>query len=149
MSGTGYRRAESVLVVVHDREGGVLLLERRDRPGFWQSVTGSLEAGESPAQAARRELFEETGLAGNPRDRKRSRRFEIFPEFRHRFPPGVTRNLEHEFSFDTGGSIDITMNEEEHRRFQWLPWRAAADLTESWTNRDAIESLFGQGGTPR
>lgn len=149
MTGTGYRRAESVLVVVHDRDGRVLLLERRDRPGFWQSVTGSLEAGERPAQAARRELFEETGLSGDPRDRKRSRRFEIFPEFRHRFPPGVTRNLEHEFSFDTGHPVDITMNEEEHCRFQWLPWREAAHLTESWTNRDAIESLFGGGGTPR
>lgn len=131
--------------MVHAGTDRVLLLERRDLPGFWQSVTGSLEAGETPAEAARRELHEETGLAGEPVDLDQRRRFEIFPELRHRFPPGVTHNLEHAFAFETRGEVDIAMNEGEHRRFRWLPWREAAALTGSWTNRAAIESLFDEG----
>lgn len=183
MTGTAYRRPESVLVVVYARpvgatpstnllpqEGGrkesrsapeheaypdaeqgeredarVLLLERKDRPGFWQSVTGSLELGESPAQAARRELAEETGIEGEPEDLEETRRFKIFPEFRNRFPPDVSHNLEHAFAFDAGDTVPITLNREEHARYRWLPWRDAAALTESWTNREAIESLFAAG----
>lgn len=137
-----YRRPESVLVVVYTDAGQVLLLERRDRPGFWQSVTGSLEPGETPAQAARRELAEETGLRGEPADLEQTRRFEIFPEFRHRFPPGVTRNLEHAFAFDAGSTVDIALDTSEHRRYRWLPWKEAAALTGSWSNQEAIESMF-------
>lgn len=150
MSDTAYRRPESVLVVVYAHSAGarVLLLERRDRPGFWQSVTGSLEPGETPVQAARRELTEETGLEGEPRDLGLSRRFEIFPEFRHRFPPGVTHNLEHAFAFDAGEPAAVALDDTEHRRYRWLPWREAASLTESWTNREAIEALFAGEGSP-
>lgn len=137
-----YRRPESVLVVVHAPPDQVLLLERRDRPGFWQSVTGSLEPEETPRQAARRELAEETGLQGEPADLEQTRRFEIFPEFRHRFPPGVTRNLEHAFAFDAGSTIDIALDTSEHRRYRWLPWKEAAALTGSWSNREAIEAIF-------
>ena len=140
----GYRRPESVLVVVHAGGDQVLLLERRDLPGFWQSVTGSLEPGETPAQAAKRELYEETGLGGEPRDLGESRRFEIFPALRHRFPPGVTHNLEHAFAFDAGRPVAINRNHDEHGRYRWLPWREAAALTDSWTNREAIESLFAR-----
>lgn len=140
-----YRRPESVLVVVYTDAGQVLLLERRDRPGFWQSVTGSLEPGETPARAARRELAEETGLRGEPVDLQQSRHFEIFPEFRHRFPPGVTRNLEHAFAFNAGETVQVTPDPAEHRGSQWLDWAEAAALTGSWTNRETIESLFDDG----
>lgn len=145
MTGERYRRPESVLVVVYRKPGQVLLLERRDRPGFWQSVTGSLEPGEAPRDAARRELAEETGLEGEPVDLGQSRRFEIFPEFRHRFPPGVTRNLEHAFAFEAGDADEVTLDPSEHGRCRWLPWSEAAALTGSWTNREAIETLFCHG----
>ncbi len=145
MTGERYRRPESVLVVVYRKPGQVLLLERRDRPGFWQSVTGSLEPGEAPRDAARRELAEETGLDGEPVDLGQSRRFEIFPEYLHRFPPGVTRNLEHAFAFDAGDAAEVTLDRSEHQRFRWLPWAEAAELAGSWTNREAIESLFSHG----
>lgn len=143
MTNDRYRVPESVLVVVYARPDQVLLLERRDRPGFWQSVTGSLEPGEAPRDAARRELAEETGLDGEPADLGQSRRFEIFPEYLHRFPPGVTHNLEHAFAFDAGDAVQVTLDPSEHQRCRWLPWAEAAELTGSWTNREAIESLFG------
>lgn len=150
---TGDRRPESVLVVVYaggtaEGPGGparVLLMERLDLPGFWQSVTGSLEPGETPAEAAKRELAEETGIEGVPVDLRQTRRFEIFPELRHRFPPGVTHNLEHAFAFDAGRPVDVTLNRAEHGRCAWLPWPEAAERTGSWTNREAIESLFADG----
>ena len=56
------KKPVSVLVSLHDGAGHVLLLERADREGFWQSVTGSLEDGETPVQAALREVAEETGI---------------------------------------------------------------------------------------
>lgn len=140
-----YRRPESVLVVVYTDAGQVLLLERRDRPGFWQSVTGSLEPEETPAEAARRELTEETGLRGEPVDLRQSRRFEIFPAFRHRFPPGVTQNLEHAFAFNAKEAVEVTPDPAEHRDSRWLHWMEAAALTGSWTNRQTIESLFNDG----
>ncbi len=64
----GRRRADrdfdlrTVSVVPVGADGRVLLLRRADsRGGFWQQVTGRIEPGESPAEAARRELREETG----------------------------------------------------------------------------------------
>lgn len=141
-----YRRPESVLVVVYSAGGEVLLMERRDRPGFWQSVTGSMEEGEARAEAARRELLEETGLDDEPVDLYVSREFEIFPEFLHRFPPGVTRNLEHAFALELPEARPVSLNTNEHLRYRWLPWREAAALAESWTNREAIEEIFAAGG---
>lgn len=137
-----FRRPESVLVVVHTKDGDVLLMERRDRPGFWQSVTGSLEPGETPMAAARRELAEETGLSAEPRDLGHAREFDILPEFRHRFPPGITRNREHAFALVVPRPAAIRLNRAEHNRYRWMPWREAAARTASWTNREVIEVLF-------
>ena len=95
---------ESVLVVIHTVDMDVLLIERADRPGFWQSVTGSLDALDEPLlETARRELFEETGIdADGERIRLHdwglSNIYEIYPTWRHRYAPGVTHNTEHVFS---------------------------------------------------
>jgi len=135
----------SVLVVVHTAGGEVLLLERAARPGFWQSVTGSLDRmDESAAQAAWREVLEETGIEARPQDIRRwplAYTFEIFPEWRHRFVPGTTHNTEHVFSLELPARVPVALAPLEHTASQWLAWKEAAAACFSWSNRDAIGIL--------
>lgn len=137
-----FKRPESVLVVVHTRAGEVLLLERHTPPGWWQSVTGSLEDGELPRAAAVRELREETGLAANGLiDLGMRARFTIAPAWRARFAPGVTENLEHAFSITLAAPVEIRLDPLEHLRFEWLPLADALQRASSHTNRAAIERV--------
>jgi dihydroneopterin triphosphate diphosphatase len=135
----------SVLVVVHTAALEVLLLERATRPGFWQSVTGSLDrADEPPAEAARRELREETGIEARPEDLRRwnlAYTFEIFSQWRHRFVPGTSHNTEHVFSLALPARVPVALAPAEHTASLWLPWDAAAVKCFSWSNRDAIRIL--------
>ncbi len=136
----------SVLVVIHTPNLRVLLLERADGPGLWQSVTGSLDPGETPAQAAVRELREETGLdAARFRltDWQLQYEFEIFERWRHRYAPGVTHNTEHVFSLSVPDVVPVALAPREHLSFVWLPWREAADKCFSWSNAAAIRRLAG------
>src|SRR5213595_3886557 len=101
-----FKIPESVLVVIHTADRQVLLIERADHPGYWQSVTGSKDADDEPlAVTAQREVLEETGIAiGSPtvpranlRDWHLSNVYEIYPVWRGRYAPGVTHNTEHVF----------------------------------------------------
>jgi dATP pyrophosphohydrolase len=140
------KRPESVLVVVHTRAGQVLMLERIRPRGYWQSVTGSLEWGELPAQAARRELAEETGLVGlEPRDRQRSNRFEIMGQWSDRYAPGVKENLEHVFTLELDDCVEIRLDPREHCRYRWMERQEAAERAFSWSNRDAILDFVPAG----
>jgi dihydroneopterin triphosphate diphosphatase len=135
-----FKRPESVLVVVYTRTGEVLLMERREPPGWWQSVTGSLEPGEMPWEAAVRELAEETGLGGDGLlDLGVNRRFEIAPAWRKRFAPGVTENLEHAFALGIAAPVEIALHTEEHMRYMWLPVSEAIARATSPTDQAAIE----------
>lgn len=134
----------SVLVVIHTPALDVLLLERAAHPGYWQSVTDSREDDEALIATARREVLEETGIDAPLSafsDWSLSNTFEIFSEWRHRYAPGVTHNVEHVFSLCLPEPIEITTAPAEHRSWQWLPWREAAEPCFSWTNRDAILML--------
>lgn len=143
MRGNQHRRPVSVLVIVYTADGQVLLLRRREPFDFWQSVTGSLREGEVPADAAVRELFEETGLTGEGvlEDTGISRTFVIDPRWRERFAPGVVENLEYEWRYRLPGAIDIALNLAEHSEYVWIPVAEAIDKVWSWTNRDALEAL--------
>jgi dATP pyrophosphohydrolase len=138
----------SVLVVVHTPVLEVLLLERAARPGFWQSVTGSLESHDEPReQAALREVREETGIEPRPGVLRRwnlTYTFEIYPQWRHRFAPGTTHNTEHVFSLEVAARLPVVLAPDEHCAQRWLPWREAAAQCFSWSNRDAIRLLGAQ-----
>ena len=133
-----YKRPESVLVVVCTAGGEVLLLQRHQPPDFWQSVTGALEPDETPIAAARRELFEETGLAAALRDCHRTNEFPIMPEWRARYAPGTERNREYVFTAVCDERTEVTLDPRDHQALCWLPKQAAARRARSWTNRDAI-----------
>jgi dATP pyrophosphohydrolase len=132
-------------VLVHTPELRVLLLERADFPGYWQSVTGSREVGETLAETATRELREETGVDaaafGGVVDWKRTNEYEIFPRWRHRYPPGTTHNTEHVFSLQVPRPVPVQLAPGEHLSHLWLPWEEAAPKCFSWSNRQAIEEL--------
>ena len=142
-----YKLPISVLVVIHTPhtpDAQVLLLERADHPGYWQSVTGSCEPGETPRQTAVREVFEETGLdaeAFRLTDWRLQYEFEIYAEWRHRYAPGVMTNTEHAFGLKLPTPLPVTLAPDEHLNYIWLPRDLAANKVFSWTNAAAIERL--------
>ena len=139
-----YKQPVSVLVLIHTVDLQVLLLERADKKGFWQSVTGSLEEGEQPCDAAIREVHEETGLVAtdyNFTDWRLSNTYEIYPHWRHRYAPGVTQNIEHVFGLELPAPLPVQLAADEHLRYEWVDWREAAIKVFSWTNVLALREL--------
>jgi dATP pyrophosphohydrolase len=149
-----YKIPESVLVVIHTAEREVLLIERADKPGFWQSVTGSKDRADEPlAETAVREVAEETGIVvGTPevptqalRDWQLANVYEIYPVWRHRYAPGVSRNTEHVFGLRVPRDIPVRLAPREHLQWVWLPWQEAADRCFSPSNAEAILQLPRHG----
>jgi dihydroneopterin triphosphate diphosphatase len=138
-----FKIPESVLVVVHTPDLQILLLERAGKGGMWQSVTGAREPGDADlTKTARRELLEETGLSvGTLTDWRLKNRYEIWPQWRARYAPDVTHNVEHVFGFLVPQVTVATLDPAEHTAQLWLPWRDAIDKVFSPTNRDAIRQL--------
>jgi dATP pyrophosphohydrolase len=138
-----FKIPRSVLVVIHTPALEVLLIERADKPGFWQSVTGSLDAEDEALDAtARREVAEETGITtGTLRDWQLQNVYEIYPVWRHRYAPGVTHNTEHVFGLTVAAGTPVVLNPREHLAQVWLPWREAADRCFSPSNAEAILQL--------
>ena len=142
--GAGYKRPESALVVIHTPDLQILLLERAKHPGYWQSVTGSREDGESFLETAIREVREETGLDIHQNQLRvwpGENVYTIMPEWRHRYAPDVTHNHERVFSLCLPTACDIQTAPEEHRAWRWLPCEEAAAACFSASNREAILAL--------
>ena len=145
-----FKIPESVLVVIYTPALDVLLIERADKPGYWQSVTGSKDHLDEPLpDVCIREVAEETGIVvGSPqvalgalRDWQLANDYEIYPVWRHRYAPGVTRNIEHVFGLRVPAGTPVVLSPREHLRHQWLPWREAADRCFSPSNAEAVLML--------
>jgi len=139
-----YKNPVSALVLIYTPDLQVLLMERADKAGFWQSVTGSLENGETSYEAAIREVREETGLDARQydlQDWQSSNVYEIYPHWRYRYAPGVTQNTEHLFGLELPAPLPVQLATDEHVRYEWVDWRAAAKKVFSWTNVDALKRL--------
>ncbi|MFO1339840.1 MAG: dihydroneopterin triphosphate diphosphatase [Burkholderiaceae bacterium] len=142
-----FKVPESVLVVIHTPDRQVLLIERADAPGHWQSVTGSKDTPDEPlADTCRREVAEETGIliggtavpAAALVDWRLVNRYEIYPRWRHRYAPGVTHNTEHVYGLTVPAGTAVTLAPREHTAYAWLPWREAADRCFSPSNAEAV-----------
>jgi dATP pyrophosphohydrolase len=141
---------ESVLVVIHSAELDVLLIERADMPGYWQSVTGSKETPDEPFEAtAIREVAEETGIViGSPdvarehlRDWGLVNVYDIYPQWQHRYAAGVTKNTEHVYGLCVPRHVPVTLEPREHVAHVWLPWHQAVSRCSSASNAEAIMHL--------
>ena len=144
-----FKTPVSALILIHTHDLQVLIMERTDKKGFWQSVTGSLEQGETPLQAAIRETQEETGLDATHydlQDWQASNVYEIYPHWRHRYAPEVTHNTEHLFGLMLPSTLPIKMSPDEHVQYEWVDWREAAKRVFSWTNIDALIKLGERHG---
>jgi len=149
-----FKKPVSVLVVIHTAGNDILLLERAAHPGYWQSVTGSQEGEETLRETAVREVLEETGIdiaaiGLKLLDWQQTNTYEIFPEWRHRYAPGVIENIEHVFSLEVPPEIEIRTAPDEHSAHCWLPLASAAAKVFSWSNRDAILHLARDAATGR
>ena len=144
-----FKIPRSVLVVIHTPALDVLLIERADRPGLWQSVTGSLDAEDEPLDVtARREVAEETGITdGHLQDWQQTNVYEIYATWRHRYAPGVTHNTEHVFGLLLTQQVTVALNPREHLAHQWLPWSDAAARCFSPSNAAAIRQLPLRAGS--
>ena len=142
ISNKPYKQPVSVLIVIYNNNRQILLLERADKPDFWQSVTGSLEPGETIEQTAKRELAEETGIYSNDiLNWQQSSIYEIYPHWRHRYAPGVTHNTEHIFSLCITAETPILLSPREHLDYIWCSPEQAAEKVFSPSNRSAILEL--------
>lgn len=135
----------SVLVLIHTPDMQVLLLERADKPGFWQSVTGSIEADDPDLQAtAMREVMEETGIDASKHsltDWQYANEYEIYPHWRYRYAPSVSHNTEHQFGLMLASPVPVSLAVREHTAYVWVDWQDAIKQVFSWTNVDALERL--------
>ncbi len=143
-----FKRPESVLVVLYDQHHRVLVLQRKDDPEFWQSVTGALEDGETPLQTAYREVAEEIGVilcpdANSIVDCASTNQYEIRPQWQYRYPPGATTNTEYVFRAQIPADSDIQLS--EHLSYEWLPKSTAIAKMWSPSNKDAVDK-FVPGG---
>lgn len=150
-----------MLVVIYSADGRFLLLERVTHPGYWQSVTGSQEVGETLVATALRELKEETGLmvdkvlnlsdfAQSPLplnvliDHQQQTEYEIFLEWRHRYAPGITQNTEHLFSIKLPQVQEIQLAPAEHSAYQWSDGNTAISQCFSPSNQSAIAHVLSR-----
>ena len=137
-----WRIPESALIVIYNQAGQVLVMQRMDDAEFWQSVTGTREAGESPFQTALREIREETGIDIEFEqyeliDCQQTNQYPIRACWQHRYPPNTPYNTEYVFALQVRNEQPIVLT--EHSAYQWLSKQAAIAKVWSDSNKQAID----------
>lgn len=146
MTSLKYKNNQSVLVVIYAKDTNrVLMLQRQDDPDFWQSVTGTIESGETPKKTAIRELWEEVRLEISENstalfDCNESIEFEIFPHFRYKYAPNITHCKEHWFLCKVEKEFMPVLS--EHLDFCWISAKKAVEMTKSQNNAEAIKKYL-------
>lgn len=136
---TDLRRSIQMHLVRRRPTGWEALVIRRvpREGGFWQPVTGHIEAGESPIEAARREALEETGLVGDAvHDLDYSHRFMIDPDLIPKMP---VPTIYEEYAFWSEVVGDVNLDPTTHDKARWLPLAQAAALMRWSGNRRGVE----------
>ena len=137
-------RAETirlVKVLVHDGLRVLLLHRKAERGNFWQPITGAIEEGESPLDAARRELREETGHDLEPRGLDLTQSFMIesqYLESRHDAPVIAS---EPAFEVQVDSRVAIRMDALEHDTWGWFTFAEAYERIRWSDDREALERL--------
>jgi lipoyl(octanoyl) transferase len=132
-AGVTMRTVSVALLRGHGPEAQVLVVRRiPERGGFWQTITGRVEPGETPEQAAARELQEETGVSVPVRTL----------DYRHTFalgeilPPMLVEETAFAAWLPEGHSVRIGP---EHDAFEWLDVPAALKLLEYQGLREGVK----------
>ncbi len=149
-----FKIPQSVLVVIYTPALDVLVLRRTDGDGlgreYWQSVTDSKDSlTEDWRATAEREVAEETGIVCTTDtslypllvDWQIENVYDVYPQWLHRYAPGVTRNTEHLFGLLVAQHCAVQLNPREHTAYQWLPYQQAAEWCFSPSNAEAILQL--------
>ena len=118
-----------VVTVVRRSDGLLLAFERTDVAGQWQLPQGGIEKGETPEQAAWRELGEETGLG--------KRHVDLIGEHEHwtvyQWPASMRRNHRlgqvHRWFFFEAVSDDIEPSPDGHEFRDWT-WMSTESLID-------------------
>jgi 8-oxo-dGTP pyrophosphatase MutT (NUDIX family) len=136
------RGDQEIVVVV--RRGPEFLVMRRapERLGYWSLVAGGLESGETPIEAAQRELFEEAGLAAKVRPLPITLSYSLLddpPAIRARYAPGIERVTVHAFVVDAPVKWEPTLDA-EHDLYEWCDLNEALELLFYDTARDAVRA---------
>jgi 8-oxo-dGTP pyrophosphatase MutT (NUDIX family) len=141
---SGDRRPEEVAVVVR-RPGKrgtefLVLLRSAEKLGYWHLVAGGVEWGEMPADAAARELVEETGLEARPEPLGAALAYDLAGDpqsVRERFPAGTETITVWAFVADAPARWEPTLDE-EHVDHRWLDLDDAVAMLHYPEPREAV-----------
>lgn len=134
------------LVRIIDDQYSYLLLHRHARselglPEFWQGVSGALETGESFADAARREVYEETAIVlGAIVDTGFEHVYPIRPEWRSSYGPGPSIVKERVFFAIVPAVTEPTLSA-EHQALRWCSSMRAAELLTFGANAQCLHAV--------